>query len=489
MDHGQRAAEQAQAALARRLRKVYGDAVKEIDEQLKDYAKSFAAADAKMRKKLADGKITKDQYAAWQRAQAFQGRRWRDRRDMLAGTMYDADKLAQRIINGERLNVFTENMNSLAYDMEHGEGLDFGFGYYDSSTVARLLAENPDMLPPPSPKTVRKSTDIAWYNSRVNNAITRGIIQGKSIPDIAGMLARETGETAYKAALRNARTAMTGAQNAGRIAAMQQAQRMGIKVQKRWMCTLDGRTRDAHRDMDGQVRDVDKPFDSDFGRIGYPGDPTAHPANVYNCRCTLLYVHPEYPSTFTRRDQTTGDVIGDMTYRDWEKWKLGANIISTVKKQIDTIVKPVSWKPTAEQTDEHIAKADYFREIGAKVDHDGNVTIYHATTSSAATIIKKVGFKPNEDPINGMQIEDVKPRSFFGWDKQWIKNTWATNESVIMEVKVPAYYLHQAGQNTDEIFIEGWLKDNGGIWIPDEKPTSLAWDRRLVKRWKKRKGD
>lgn len=323
MDHGQRAAEQAQAALARRLRKVYGDAVKEIDEQLKDYAKSFAAADAKMRKKLADGKITKDQYAAWQRAQAFQGRRWRDRRDMLAGTMYDADKLAQRIINGERLNVFAENMNSLAYDMEHGEGLDFGFGYYDSSTVARLLAENPDMLPPPSPKAVRKSTDIAWYNSRVNNAITRGIIQGKSIPDIAGMLARETGETAYKAALRNARTAMTGAQNAGRIAAMQQAQRMGIKVQKRWMCTLDGRTRDAHRDLDGQVRDVDKPFDSDLGRIGYPGDPTAHPGNVWNCRCTLLYVHPEYPSTFTRREQTTGDVIGDMTYKQWAKWKAG----------------------------------------------------------------------------------------------------------------------------------------------------------------------
>jgi len=32
---------------------------------------------------------------------------------------------------------------------------------------------------------------------------------------------------------------------------------------------------------------VDKPFRSELGDIMYPGDPAAHPANVYNCRCTL----------------------------------------------------------------------------------------------------------------------------------------------------------------------------------------------------------
>lgn len=328
-DHGQRAAEEAQAKVARRLKSIYGEAVKDIDKQLKAYTDKYAKADTKMRAKLAEGKITDAQYAAWKRGQVFAGDLWHKKRDMLAGTMYDADVLAQRIINGERLNVFAENINSMAYDMEHGEGVDMGFGYYDSSTVARLLAEAPDMLPAPK---VKKDKDTTWYRSKVNNVVTKGIIMGSSIPDMASEIARETGEMAYKAALRNARTAMTGAQNAGRIEAMEQAQSMGIKVQKRWMSTLDGRTRDAHRDLDGQVQDVDKPFESDLGDIMFPGDPHAHPGNLYNCRCTLVYVHPEYPSDLPRRDQTTGEVIEDMSYREWEGWKRGeskekANIV------------------------------------------------------------------------------------------------------------------------------------------------------------------
>lgn len=335
-DHGQRAAEEAQAKVARRLKSIYGEAVKDIDKQLKAYTDKYAKADTKMRAKLAEGKITDAQYAAWKRGQVFTGDLWRKKRDMLAGTMYDADVLAQRIINGERLNVFAENMNSMAYDMEHGEGVDMGFGYYDSSTVARLLAEDPDMLPAPK---VKKDKDTKWYRSKVNNVVTKGIIMGSSIPDMASEIARETGEMAYKAALRNARTAMTGAQNAGRIEAMEQAQSMGIKVQKRWMSTLDGRTRDAHRDLDGQVQDVDKPFESDLGDIMFPGDPHAHPGNVYNCRCTLTYVHPEYPSDLPRRDQITGEVIEDMSYREWENAKksiskvISGGMATTPKKQ------------------------------------------------------------------------------------------------------------------------------------------------------------
>lgn len=32
---------------------------------------------------------------------------------------------------------------------------------------------------------------------------------------------------------------------------------------------------------------MDKPFESELGDIMYPGDPSADPANVYNCRCTI----------------------------------------------------------------------------------------------------------------------------------------------------------------------------------------------------------
>ena len=59
----------------------------------------------------------------------------------------------------------------------------------------------------------------------------------------------------------------------------------------------------------------------------------------------------------------------------------------------------------------------------------------------------------------------------------------------MMEVKIPAEYLHQFGQNALEVVVEGTIKENEkGVWVPDTLPTSTAWDRKTVKRWKKKKG-
>ena len=58
---------------------------------------------------------------------------------------------------------------------------------------------------------------------------------------------------------------------------------MGIKVRKRWVATKDGRTRHAHQKLDGQTVDWDESFTSELGKIRFPGDPRAKPANTYNC--------------------------------------------------------------------------------------------------------------------------------------------------------------------------------------------------------------
>lgn len=279
-DHGQEAADKAHASLARRLRKVYGDASKDIDHKLADFAAKHKKKDADMRDKVANGEIAQSDYESWLRGQVFTKNIWKAKKELIAATMFDADLIAQRLINGERLNVFAENYNWIAYDLETDAGIDLGFTIYDQPTVAHMLVENPNLLPKRNPAKGKSTT---WYKNRVNSAITKGIIAGKSIQDIAKEIAKETADTGYKASLRNARTAMTSAQNAGRIEAMHQAQSMGINLKKRWMATLDARTRDAHGKLDGQVVEVDKPFKSDLGPIMYPGDPTADPGNVYNC--------------------------------------------------------------------------------------------------------------------------------------------------------------------------------------------------------------
>ena len=90
------------------------------------------------------------------------------------------------------------------------------------------------------------------------------------------------------AAIRSARTIVTGAENKGRMDSYKRAQDDGIILEKEWLAAIDNRTRDWHKDLNGVAKPIDEPFHNDFGDIMFPGDPSADGANVYNCRCTLV---------------------------------------------------------------------------------------------------------------------------------------------------------------------------------------------------------
>ena len=121
-------------------------------------------------------------------------------------------------------------------------------------------------------------------------------------------------------AIRTARTAVTGAQNAGRMDSYVAAENMGIKLKKCWLATLDGRTRHEHAVLDGQSVDSDKPFKVDGYKIMFPGDPSAPPYLTYNCRCTLIAEVDRVDTSDTMRRDRDG-AIPNMTYSEWEKWK------------------------------------------------------------------------------------------------------------------------------------------------------------------------
>lgn len=321
-DYGTRMTDLAVKRTEWRLSRVYHQAARDIDAKMKAWEKGHETREARYRAQVEDGTLSQADFDAWMRGQVFQGKQWQARKAEIDNILLNADKEAAKIVNEGKLGVFTDNANYMGYELEKGVGTNTGFTLYNQRTVARLVKSDPQILPKAAPG-VQKDKAYTYYNKLINSAITQGIIQGESIQDISKRIERVTGESCYKSAVRNARTAYTGAQNAGRIEGLHQAQDLGIKVKKKWMATLDDRTRDAHAELDGQVRDIDEPFDSELGPIDYPGDPTAEPGNVYNCRCTLVYVYPDYPSSMERRSAQTGEVVGDMTYRQWEKMKSG----------------------------------------------------------------------------------------------------------------------------------------------------------------------
>lgn len=326
-DYGAEYTDKKIEELEKRITSIYREASHDVEMKMRDFNKRYKAKEAIYAKKLKNGEITQEDFNAWKRGQVFQGKQWQAKKQQLEDTLYNANSIAVKLINGETNGVFAANANYMSYSLEHGVGVNFGFGLYDESTVANLLKNEPDLLPKPR---IKKPKDEAWNSKKITRQVTQGIIQGESLDQIATRLAKTTGSQNRDAMLTHARTAMTGAQNSGRQISLNNAKGLGIKLKKEWMATLDHHTRINHRLLDGQKVNTDDDFEVNGLKIRYPGDPQAVPAMTYNCRCTMVGDIEDYPATYDRYDNIDGKPIKNMTYTEWEAAKSKGEDISPV---------------------------------------------------------------------------------------------------------------------------------------------------------------
>ena len=300
------------------LRAEYKQAIKDLEEKTEDYFRRFQIKDDTWQKWVKEGKKTEREWKAWRTSQLAVGERWQAMRDAIATDLANVNKTARDIVAGHTPQVYADNFNYQTYNIEHDSGLNTGFTLYSKDAVARVAQEHPKMFPNITDKAKQDwlyRNDIAYNERKLQSVVMQGIMQGESIPHLAKRMCKDVGETNYKSAIRAMRTTMTGTQNAARVDAMKRAEDMGIELEKCWLATHDGRTRHAHAELDGESVPVDKPFENEFGEIMYPGDSAADPANVWNCRCTLI-------------QQLKGHRINTTAYRDWnlkdmtyDEWK------------------------------------------------------------------------------------------------------------------------------------------------------------------------
>ena len=190
-------------------------------------------------------------------------------------------------------------------------------------------------------KKIKMGKQVPWDKKRVRSVLTQAVLQGESIPKITKRLERVTGGD-HKAAIRNARTMMTGVQNAGRTDAYDRANKMGIPVKKQWLATVDGRTRHWHRQLDGVVVDNDEPFENEIGKIMFPGDPEADGANIYNCRCTLLAAIKGFELDVTDPSVRPMPKLGDMSYEEWKASRKSESKPITGRKEGKTQIQGIA---------------------------------------------------------------------------------------------------------------------------------------------------
>ena len=313
--------------LTAELESVYGIAYEEMLEKAEKYLAWFAVEDNKKRKLYENGGITKDEYIRWRRTAILTGRNNYQMVDVLATDLTNVNLIAASIINGYTPIAYATNTNYQQYVIEKSLKAHTSFTLFDEQTVEKLIRDKPDLLPK---SVVNIPRDKQWNKTKLNSAILQGILQGETVDKVAARLAAVT-DMNYNSAVRNATTMTTSAQNAGRNDSIIRAEQMGVKIQKRWLATLDGHTRPSHRQTDGEVRDINKPFSNG---LQYPGDPHGAPAEVYNCRCCLVSLVDEQQVELS--DRFTKELgRWDTSYTEWKNQHGGGYTMTWAAKNVN----------------------------------------------------------------------------------------------------------------------------------------------------------
>lgn len=322
-------------ALKRKFEDTYRQAEREMRQKLEEHMAEYDRLNKEWKKALKAGSVTKQQYDEWLRVQSMRQEYMVGMVDTLAADATRADVLARDYINDALPAVYAENANYGAYQVESGIGFDTQtFTLYDRDTIRHLMGMDEhtqlihEVIPMgpaiPELQSLRVDLDVVkdvrWNRQKFTAAITQSILQGESIPNTAKRL-RTVLNMDRTMAVRAARTAMTGAESAGRVESYRRANRIGVRCEKQWLATLDVRTRASHRELDGQHVPYDRPFvaESTGHKLMRPGDPAGHPSEVYNCRCRVIAWFPDDDTKIT--DDRWSRLPKGMTYEAWKESK------------------------------------------------------------------------------------------------------------------------------------------------------------------------
>ncbi len=276
-------------SLEKRISALYDEANTELTAEFNRFYESFQEEQEIRLGMVESGEITEDDYQTWCRNQIFRSNQYQATLRSLTDVLVNSDVAAMALVNEQLPLTLAESydfVSSLGFEAADQAGISMGtFQIYNADSVQAIIRDNPDLLP-----VVDLPEDELWNRNHINNQITQAIIRGDTIPQIARRL-QNVAQMDNNAAIRNARTSMTAAENLGRSESSRRLRENGIPVEEIWSATHDSRTRDTHLLLDGTKRDektgkfgvgiIEEPY------LRFPADPEGQAKEIYNCRCRL----------------------------------------------------------------------------------------------------------------------------------------------------------------------------------------------------------
>ena len=251
--------------------------------------------------------------------------------------------------------------------------------------------------------------DVTYLKKAVRAEVSRGIANGSTWNEVAGKLSRHMANTpfqrAYNNSIRIARTEGHRIQVQSAMDAQKIAKSKGADIVKQWDSTLDGNTRNLHRLLDGQIREVDEPFEVANLKVEAPGM-FGLASEDCNCRCCLLQrarwaLDDEELETLRKRAEYFGlDKTTD--FEEYQTKYLGItqedidNIKNSVKiKKIELPSETDNIKGMSNETKQAICDAF------DKVKEEYNVSIKNMELESLGNGNERVPFQYVPENIGG----------------------------------------------------------------------------------------
>lgn len=272
----------SEKATLNKIKKVYEEAYKEIEKKI-----NVLSAD-----ELTQSKIYQKQYqrALQQQVSAIL--------DNLNSKQYDT-------VSAYLKDCYEDAFIGTMYDLQ-GQGIPLIFPI-NQEDVARSIVHNTKLK---KPLYEAMGVDVTRLKKVIQQEISRGFATAADYTEIARNI-RDKGGVSMRKAFQIARTEGHRIHQESVENVLKKAKDAGADVVKQWDSTLDKRTRPTHQKLDGQLRELDEPFEINGHKAMRPGGFGIASEDI-NCRCEMLQRARwalEENRAFTKWDGEKGELI------------------------------------------------------------------------------------------------------------------------------------------------------------------------------------
>ena len=368
---------QDEKTVLKRLDKLYGQSLKDINQVIAQHYDSIKSLTEQLNE-LDPNDPMRAILQSRIRSKVYQKKYQEQLKDQVSGILNNLRTKQYTSISQYLDDCYTDGFIGAVYDL-HGQDCPV-ITPINQQAVARAVQLESKIS---KGLYTKLGEDIDLLKRKITAQVSRALVTGTSFAQCAKQIADYT-TIGYNKSVRIARTEGHRVQVSATMDAISDAKERGADVVKQWDATLDGSTRESHRMVDGEIREIDQKFSNG---LMYPGDPAGGAGEVVNCRCALLQrakwaLDDKELQTLKDRAQHFG-LDKTASFDDFKKKYLKATAEVETPAPAKGKFKPATTRQEAEE---------YARSLGVDADYSRfDISVANAVNETIQQTLEEFG--------------------------------------------------------------------------------------------------